>query len=127
MPWSTSADSVLAEAGNPKGTDLGFTNDSAMKTHTTSFLIPAAQNLIEQYVKTTYADSTVPPAVAHAAIRIAATGLMKIRIRKMGVLVRVADWQVELSSAVIFTPEIKAELADFVQKTGPVFWEQPTD
>ena len=116
MAWVTAAD-VVAEAGNPTATTLGFADSTAMNNHITNFLIPGAQNLIEQYLRTTYTDATVPAGVKHAALRVAATALIKIGVRKMSTLVRVEDWRVELSKQDIFTPEIRAELVPFEKRT----------
>jgi hypothetical protein len=126
MTWITAAN-VIAEAGNPTPSALGFADATALSDHVTNFLIPAAQNFIEQYLQATYTDVTVPAGVKWVAMRLAAAGLMKIGIRKMGGLVRVGDWQVELARQDVFTPELQAELNPFKSKTGPVFYEQPTD
>ena len=98
-----------------------------MSGHVSNFLIPAAQNFIEQYLRTTYTDATVPAAVKWVAMRLAAAGLMKIGVRKMGGLVRVGEYQVELARQDVFTPDLQAELSAFKNKADPVFYEQPTD
>lgn len=126
MTWVTAAN-VIAEAGNPTPTSLGFADSTALSDHVTNFLIPAAQNLIEQYLRTTYTDSAVPAGLKWVAMRLAAAGLMKIGVRKMGGLVRVGDFQVELARQDVFTPDLQAELSSFKKKTDPVFYEQPTD
>lgn len=127
MTWTSSVADVVTEAGSPVPTTLGFADATAMNTYITTFLIPAAQNLIEQYLSRTYTDVTVPAGVKHAALRVAATGLIKIGIRKMSSLVRVSDWRVELSRQDIFTPEIKAELEVFIPKTDSIFYTQPIE
>ncbi len=116
MAWFDAAD-VVAEAGNPTPTTLGFADATMMNNHITNFLIPAAQSLIEQYLRRTYTDAGVPAGVRHAALRVVAVALAKIGIRKMGSLVRVQEWTVELSSPAIFTQEIRAELAPFEKRT----------
>lgn len=126
MTWITAAN-VIAEAGNPTPEDLGFADSTALSNHVTDLVIPAAQNFIEQHVRATYTDSTVPAALKWVAMRLAAAGLMKIAVRKMGGLKRAGDYQVELARQDVFTPELQAELNSFRAKTDPVFYEQPTD
>jgi len=110
---------VIAEAGNPTFSSLGFANDAAMQTHITTYIIPTAQNLCEQFLNKTYlADgSDVPAGVKNIALRISAAALIKIAVRKMSTLVRVEDWRVELSRQDIFTPELKDELREYFSKT----------
>jgi len=109
----TAAD-VLAEAGNPEPSSGGFADATAQAAHITNFLLPAAKSAVEQYLHRTYADAGVPDQVKHVALKIAALGLMKIGIKKTGALIRVGDYVVELSDPTIFTPQLKAEIADFV-------------
>jgi len=127
LAWFTPAD-VAAEAGNPKHDSLGFSDATAMDTHIATFLIPAAQSLIQQYLRTTYADGEVPAGVRHAALSVAARGLMRIGVRKMGSLVRVGEWRVELASEDIFTQDIRVELEPFItRKTHTKTTEYQTD
>ena len=119
MPWVTT-DAVIAEAGHPDFGSLGFDTQALMESHVTTYLIPAAQGLIEGHLHRTYTDDDVPAAVKHAAMRVCATGLMKISIRKMGALIRVGDYKVELSNSDILTPEVLAELAPFIKRTPSV-------
>ena len=109
----TAAD-VIAEAGNPEASELGFADAIAMSAHITTFLLPAAQSAVEQYLHRTYTDADAPNQVKHVALKVAALGLQKIRAKKLGLLIRVGDYVVELSDPTIFTPELKAELKDFI-------------
>ena len=118
MTWIT-VDAVIAEAGHPDPTSLGFETQALMESHIDEYLIPAAQSLIEEHLRRAYKDSTVPEAVSHVAMRVCAQALMKISIRKMGALIRVGDYKVELSKSDILTPELLAELAPFVLKRAP--------
>jgi hypothetical protein len=113
------ADAVIAEAGHPDPTSVGFETQALMESHVTTYLIPAAQSLIEEHLHRTYTDEDVPAAIKHAAMRVCATGLMKISIRKMGALIRVGDYKVELSRSDIFTPELRDELAPFIKGRTP--------
>lgn len=115
MGWFEASD-VLAEAGHPQPKDLGFTDTDAMNSHISTWLIPAAQSLVEKYLRTTYGDDAVPDGVRHAALRVAARGLVKIGVRKMGSLIRVQDWRVELASEDIFTRDVRAELEPFISR-----------
>ena len=115
MAWFTPTD-VAAEAGNPTPKDLGFADATAMNTHIATFLIPAAQSLIQQYLRTAYADYEVPGGVKHAALSVAARGLLRIGVRKIGSLIRVGEWRVELASEDIFTQDIRNELEPFITR-----------
>jgi hypothetical protein len=116
MPWFTSTD-VVAEAGNPSSESLGFPDATSMDAHINTFLIPAAQSLIQQYLRKTYTDDEVPGGVRHAALSVAARGLIRIGVRKMGSLVRVGEWRVELASEDIFTQDLRSELDPFISRT----------
>ena len=118
MPWITAA-AVMAEAGAPDPTSLGFNDQTAMTDHITDYLIPAAQSLIEEHLHRTYTVAELPDGVRHVAMRVCAQALMKISIRKMGALIRVGDYKVELSKSDILTPELLAELAPFVKARTP--------
>lgn len=118
MPWITAA-AVMAEAGTPDPTSLGFATETVMTDHITNYLIPAAQSLIEEHLKRTYTVAELPDAVKHTAMRVCAQALMKISIRKMGALIRVGDYKVELSRSDIFTPELRDELAPFIKGRTP--------
>ena len=111
---SATAADVIAEAGNPEPSELGFADAIAMSAHITTFLLPAAQSAVEQYLHRTYTDADAPNQVKHVALKVAALGLQKIRAKKLGLLIRVGDYAVELSDPTIFTPELKAELKDFI-------------
>jgi len=112
--YGLTAAMVIAEAGNPTPASGGFADATAQAAHITTFLLPAAQNAVEQYLGYTYADADVPAQVKHVTLKVAALGLMKIGIKKIGSLIRVGDYVVELSDPTIFTPELKAEITDFV-------------
>jgi hypothetical protein len=118
MPWITSA-AVLAEAGAPDPMALGFNDQTAMTDHITNYLVPAAKSLIEEHLHRTYTDAELPDAVKHTAMRVCAQALMKISIRKMGALIRVGDYKVELSRSDIFTSELREELIPFIKKRTP--------
>jgi len=118
MPWIIT-DAVIAEAGHPDPPSLGFDTQALMESHVATYLIPAAQGLIEEHLHRTYEDEEVPAAVKHAAMRVCAQALMKISIRKMGALIRVGDYKVELSRSDIFTPELRDELVPFVKARTP--------
>src|SRR3990170_5140141 len=117
--YGLTAENVLAEAGHPSAASGGFADATAQAAHITTFLLPAAKTAIEQYLRRTYTDADVPDQVKHAALRVAALGLMKIGIKKSGSLIRVGDYVVELSNPVIFTPEIREELKDFIAPRTP--------
>lgn len=118
MAWFTAPDAE-AEAGNPTFSSLGFASQSAMNNYLTDTIIPAVEDLVNSHLRQEYTDSTVPAAVKHGAIRIAANALMLIAANKMGSLVRVGDWRVQLARRDIFTPEIRAELEPFHKKRTP--------
>ena len=118
MPWFTAAD-AKAEAGNPTYSSLGFATQNAMDTYLTATVIPAVEDLVNSHLRQSYTDATAPAAVKHGAIRIAANALMLIAANKMGSLVRVGDWRVQLARRDIFTPEIRAELEPFYKKRTP--------
>jgi len=125
--YGLTAANVLAEAGAPTPASGGFADATAQAAHITTFLLPAAQNAVEQYLGQTYTDAGVPAQVKHVTLKVAALGLMKISIKKINALIRVGDYVVELSDPTIFTPELKAELELFRTQTQtyPVFYEQP--
>jgi hypothetical protein len=115
LAWFTAANAE-AEAGNPTYSSLGFTSQNTMDTYLTDTIIPAVEGLVNSHLRQSYTDLTVPAAVKHGAIRIAANALMLIGVNKMGSLVRVGDWRVQLARRDIFTPEIQAELEPFRKK-----------
>jgi len=115
--YGLTAEDVLGEAGHPDPDAGGFADATAQAAHITTFLLPAAKNAVEQFLNRTYTDSEVPDQVRYVTLRIAALGLTKIRVKKMGGLIRVGDYVVELSNPVIFTPELKEELKDFVESS----------
>ena len=115
MAWFSAAD-VEAEAGNPIYSSVGFSSQKAMDDYLTVTVIPAVQDQVNTYLRHTYEDTTVPAGVKHAAIRIAANALLMIATNKMGSLVRVGEWRVQLARRDIFTPEIVAELEPFRKK-----------
>lgn len=115
MAWFDAADAE-AEAGNPSYSSLGFASQNAMDTYLTDTIIPAVGDLVNNHLKQSYNDSTVPAAVKHGAIRVAANALLLIAANKMGSLVRVGDWRVQLARRDIFTPEIQAELEPYRKK-----------
>ena len=116
MAWFTAADAE-AEAGNPTFSSAGFPNKDAMDTYLTNTVIPAVEGLVNAHLRQEYTDVTVPSAVKHAAIRVAANALLMIAANKMGSLVRVGDWRVQLAKRDIFTPEIRLELEPFLFQT----------
>lgn len=87
-----------------------------MDTYLTGTIIPAVEDLVNSHLRQSYTDATVPAAVKHGAVRVAANALMLIGANKMGSLVRVGDWRVQLAKRDIFTPEIEAELEPFRKK-----------
>ena len=87
-----------------------------MDTYITGTIEPAVESLVNLHLNQSYTDSGVPAAVKHAGIRIAANALLLIAANKMGSLVRVGDWRVQLAKRDIFTPEIEAELEPFRKK-----------
>jgi hypothetical protein len=119
LTWITE-DNVLDTAGHPSYTDCGFTSQAAMDAHITEVLIPAVQSLIEEHLKRTYTDANVPAAVEQIAMRLAAKGLQFIIVNKMGPLIRVADYRVQLARDDIMSPEIRAELEPFVLRSAKV-------
>jgi hypothetical protein len=122
--WAT-AQNVMDEAGNPSISATGFTTQAACDTYIEGVLLPAAQGFVNQFLNQDYTCSTVPAAVLHTVIKVAANGLRKIEVNKKGGLVQASQWMVELSDATIFTPELKAEIEMFRLQTDPVFYEQP--
>jgi hypothetical protein len=122
--WATAAN-VMNEAGNPPISATGFATQAACDAYIEDVLLPAAQGLVNQFLNQSYNASTVPAAVLHTVIKIAANGLRKIEVNKKGGLIQGSQWMVELSDATIFTPELKAEIEMFRFKTDPVFFEQP--
>jgi len=108
------ADDVIADAGNPTFGNVGFTSKAIMEAHIENFILPAAQNHINQYLHQGYTTFDVPDAVRYCAIRVAARGLMNIAINKKGGLITVNQWMQALADPTVFTPELKAEIADFV-------------
>ena len=124
MAWFTPADAE-AEAGNPTYSSLGFTSQIAMDNYLTNTIIPAVEDLVNSHLRQSYTDVTVPDGVKHAAIRVAANALMLIAANKMGSLVRVGDWRVQLARRDIFTPEVRAELEPFYKKRTPTVKSTP--
>jgi hypothetical protein len=90
-----------------------------MDAYITDTIEPAVESLVNSHLKRSYSDSDVPASVKHAAIRIAANAIMLIAANKMGSLVRVGDWRVQLARRDIFTPEIMAELEPFRKGRTP--------
>jgi hypothetical protein len=112
LAWFTFTDAE-AEAGNPTFSSLGFVSQTIMDAYLTNTIIPAVEDLVNSHLRQDYTDVTVPAAVKHGAIRIAANALMLIAANKMGSLVRVGDWRVQLAKRDIFTPEIRVELEPY--------------
>jgi hypothetical protein len=90
-----------------------------MDAYITDTIEPAVESLVNSHLKQSYTDADVPASVKHAAIRIVANSLMLIAANKMGSLVRVGDWRVQLARRDIFTPEIMAELEPFRKGRTP--------
>jgi hypothetical protein len=118
MAWITSAD-VEAEAGTPKPEAAGFASQAAMDAYLTANVISGVQDLINGHLRQSYTDETVPAGVKSIALRVAANALLLIVANKMGSLVRVGDWRVQLARRDIFTPELRAELEPYVKKRTP--------
>jgi hypothetical protein len=107
-------DEVIAEAGTPTFGNLGFATQDDMSEHVESRILPGAESLINQFLHRSYTASDVPSAVAGCAVRVAARGLMNIAINKKGGLITVNQWMQALADPTIFTPELKAEIQDFI-------------
>jgi hypothetical protein len=107
-------DEVIAEAGTPTFGNLGFASQDDMSEHIESRILPGAESLINQFLHRSYTASDVPAAVAHCAVRVAARGLMNIAINKKGGLITVNQWMQALADPTIFTPELKAEIQEFM-------------
>ena len=110
--WSD-VSTVEREAGSIPLGSLGFATQADEDTYVEA-LLEAAQDAINQFLHRAYTSSTAPAAVVHSAIVVAATGLRKIAINKKGGVIQTGQLSIQLQDATIFTPELKAEIADFM-------------
>jgi hypothetical protein len=118
--WSEASD-IIAEAGTPSFGNLGFSSAAAMQAHIENFILPGAQNSINQYLRREYTGLDVPDAVRYCVIRVAARGLMNIAINKKGGLRTVNEWMQALLDPTVFTPELKTEISSFIlTRTGSI-------
>ena len=118
-----SANTVWLEAGSPEISTLGFSSQTTLESHISTYILPAVQDNINEYLNQAYDDTSVPEGVKYAALRVAANALIKIAVRKMGPMVRISDYKVETAGAEIFTPEIQREIDCYMARahsTAPV-------
>jgi hypothetical protein len=108
--WGVSGNAVWVEAGSPAIEACGFPSQAALEAHIITYILPAAQDNINEYLNQSYDDDSVPQGLKYAAMRVAANALIKIAARKMGPLVRISDYRVETIAPDVFMPEIKAEI-----------------
>jgi hypothetical protein len=75
-----------------------------------------------QNIRVTYdwGYATVPSDVAHVTAEICGRLLQKIVAFKMGPLVRVGDYRVQLMNPEIFTDDLKALLAHYRQEAAAI-------
>jgi hypothetical protein len=75
-----------------------------------------------QNIRVTYdwGYATVPEDVSHVAAEIAARFLQKCSAFKMGPLIRVGDWRVQLANPEIFTPDLKEMLDHYRREAGTI-------
>jgi len=133
-PWTTAAevkqyalvkwDNLNYASGTP------FAHEAAFNSFLEDKLIPRAQAHINRYCRRDFdADypSGVPEDIKDICARVAANMIQYMVMNKMGPLIRTGDYQISIPKQAVLTDEIKADLADYVTKTGPVFYEQPIE
>ncbi|MEM3017954.1 MAG: hypothetical protein QXO25_03640, partial [Candidatus Bathyarchaeia archaeon] len=81
---------------------LGFASDDAFTTWITATLLPRCEDIIEDYMRTTYTDETVGGTVKTVCALLAAKTLQFMLMNKIGLLVRVDDWNVKAATLKLF-------------------------
>jgi hypothetical protein len=134
LPWTTAAEVKKYALVKWDSLDYStspaapFANEAAFDSFLTDILIPRAQAHINRHCRRDFdADylSGVPEDIKDICARVAANMIQYMVMNKMGPLIRAGDYQLSIPRQAVLTDEIKADLAEYVKKSGPVFYDQP--
>jgi len=104
-----------------------FADETAFNTFIDGTLIPRAQAHINRHCKRDFdADypGAIPEDVKDVCARAVANMIQYMVMNKMGPLIRTGDYQISIPKQAVLTDELKDDLAAYVTKTNPQFYEQ---
>jgi len=134
--WTTSAEVKLYAL--VKWTSLNhdpkqpspFADEAAFDTFIDGTLIPRAQAHINRHCRRDFdADypGAIPEDVKDVCARAVANMIQYMVMNKMGPLMRTGDYNIAIPKQAVLTDELKDDLAAYVTKTNPLFYEQPIE
>jgi hypothetical protein len=137
-PWTTASEvkryaPVKWDALNYNATTdppAPFGNEAAFNSFLADTLIPRAQGHINAFCKRDFdADypTGIPEDVKDVCARAVANMVQYMVMNKMGPLIRTGDYQISIPKQAVLTDELKDDLAAYVTKTNPQFYEQPIE
>jgi len=91
-----------------------FADNDALDAFLTSTIIPDAEDIVQDYCRTTWTDSTAPDGVKVATKQVASNMLHIMILNKQGPTVNVGDYKVEFADRNPLSDAVKDLLAKHV-------------